>query len=110
MEIDDDHAPKPLSDDVRVFLFQAVRELLMNTAKHAQTKEVKISLEREQNRIRITVADEGRGFDTSELKRSGGFGLYNIGERLGTVGGSFQVRSEPGRGTEVALLAPLKDD
>jgi signal transduction histidine kinase len=110
VEIEDDHAPKPLSNDVRVFLFQAVRELLMNTAKHAQVDEVKISLERERDRIRITVADEGRGFDTSELKRSGGFGLYNIGERLSTVGGSLQMSSEPGRGTQVTLLAPLKDD
>ena len=110
VEIEDDNTTKPLSDDVRVFLFQAVRELLMNTAKHTQVDEVRISLERERDSIRITVADEGRGFDTSELKRSGGFGLYNIGERLSTVGGSFQVISDPGRGTQVTLLAPLKDD
>ena len=110
VEIEDDKAPKPLSDDVRVFLFQAVRELLMNTAKHARVGEAKISLRRDREGIRITVADWGRGFDTSELKKSGGFGLYNIGERLNTVGGSFSVESEPGRGTRVVLLAPLKSD
>jgi signal transduction histidine kinase len=108
--IDDDSQSKPLSNDVRVFLFQAVRELLMNAAKHAQVDQVKISLERGREGIRITVADQGRGFDTSELKKSGGFGLYNIGERLNTVGGSFSVESEPGRGTRVILLAPLKSD
>ena len=107
--IDDDNRPKPLSDDVRVFMFQAVRELLMNTAKHARVDEVKISLNRDRDGIRITVADEGKGFDPSDLKKSCGFGLYNIGERLNTVGGSFSIDSKPGRGTRITLLAPLKD-
>lgn len=109
VKLDDDQAPKPLTDDVRVFLFQAVRELLVNAAKHAQVDQVRVSLGRDRDVIRITVIDDGKGFDTSELKKSCGFGLYNIGERLSSVGGNFAVRSEPGRGTQVTLLAPLKE-
>lgn len=109
VKVSDDRSPKPLADDVRVFLFQAIRELLVNAAKHAQVNEVRISLECDREEIRVTVADEGKGFDTSELKRSCGFGLYTIGERLKTVGGSFLVYSEPGRGTQVTLQVPMKE-
>ena len=67
---------------------------------------------RKDPHIQVRVEDEGRGFDLSEvLSRkdiTGGFGLFNIRERLGHYGGSLQVESKPGRGTQVTLTAPLK--
>ena len=111
---EDDRQPKPLDDDVRVLLFQAVRELLTNVAKHAQAHNVKVSLRRDDSNIKITVEDDGNGFDTSDVvshwSRSEGFGLFSIRERLGHLGGRLEVESEPGHGTWATLAAPLKCD
>lgn len=111
---EDDRQPKPLDDDVRVLLFQAVRELLTNVAKHAQAHNVKVSLRREDSNIKITVEDDGNGFDTSDVashwSRAEGFGLFSIRERLGHLGGRLEVESKPGHGTWATLAAPLKRD
>ncbi|MHC4499595.1 MAG: sensor histidine kinase, partial [Planctomycetota bacterium] len=107
----DDGRPKPLDNNVRVLLFQAVRELLVNVAKHAQAASVKVSTRRAGDRIRISVEDDGVGIDTSEIsprsRTAGGFGLFSIRERLGHIGGSLKVSSRQGRGTRVTLVAPL---
>jgi PAS domain S-box-containing protein len=104
--------PKPLNDDVRVCLFRAVRELLINVAKHAQARRAKVSIWREDDEVRIEVKDDGVGFDPSELYtpegRTRGFGLFNIRERLEFLGGHIQLKSEQGSGTRVTLVKPLK--
>lgn len=109
---EDDRQPKPLDDDVSVLLFQAVRELLANVAKHAQARNVKVSIRRDDTNIKITVEDDGNGFDTSDTvshwSRTEGFGLFSIRERLDYLGGRLEVESEPGHGTWATLAAPLK--
>ena len=104
--------PKPLNDDVRVCLFRAVRELLINVAEHAQARRAKVSIWREDDEVRIEVEDDGVGFDPSELYtpegRTRGFGLFNIRERLEFLGGRIQLKSEQGSGTRVTLVKPLK--
>jgi PAS domain S-box-containing protein len=111
---EDDRQPKPLDDGVSVLLFQAARELLTNVAKHAQAHNVKVSLRRDDSNIRITVEDDGNGFDTSDIvshwSRSEGFGLFSLHERLDQLGGQLKVKSKPGHGTRVTLVAPLKCD
>jgi PAS domain S-box-containing protein len=107
---EDDKEPKPLVNDVRVLLFQAVRELLINIVKHAQAHKVKISVRRENNNIKIIIEDDGVGFSTSEgreLGKTTGFGLFSIRERLKNFRGHLEVHSEPGKGTRVTLVAPL---
>lgn len=107
----DDDQPKPLSQDVLVLLFQSVRELLINAIKHARAHEVVLDIRREHDSIRIVLADDGVGFDVSEVlsfpseKRS--VGLFNILERLDYIGGKLDVESEPGRGSRFTLIAPL---
>ena len=106
-----DGRPKPLDHDVRVLLFQAVRELLVNVVKHAQATSVTVSTRRVGDKIQVSVADDGVGFDISELSsqgyKTGGFGLFNIRERLGQIGGRLNVESKPGRGTKVTLVAQI---
>ena len=107
----DDGQPKPLSQDVVILLFQSVRELLINTIKHAQAREVALDIRRENGSIHITVTDDGIGFDVNEIlsfppqKRS--VGLFNILERLDYVGGSLEMESRPGHGSRFLLVAPL---
>ena len=103
--------PKPLSEQIKSLLYRAVRELLVNVAKHAQAKNVSISVERDETRIRVIVEDDGKGFDPAELKsvpaKAGGFGLFSIRQRLAHMGGEFAVESAEGKGTKVTLVAPL---
>jgi len=113
-EFETDGQPKPMGEDVRVVLYQAVKELLVNVVKHAQAGKAKVSVERDGGDVRVTVADDGVGFNVSEARPgrsgSGGFGLFNIRERLAQLGGHFGIQSEPGRGTRVILVAPLERD
>jgi PAS domain S-box-containing protein len=106
-----DEFNKPLNDDVRIILYQAVHELLVNVAKHAKTHGVNVSIFRVGNEIRIEVSDDGIGFDISiiysNVDKGKGFGLFSIRERLESIGGRFKIESKPGNGTRVTLTAPL---
>ncbi|MCX5719401.1 MAG: ATP-binding protein [Nitrospirae bacterium] len=114
VEFEDDNQSKPLDDDIRVLLFQAVRELLVNVVKHSQAHKAKVSVQKDGGNIRIHVEDNGIGFDSSKIysysDRTRGFGLFSIRERLDYLGGYFTIASEPGYGTRVTLGAPLKNN
>jgi PAS domain S-box-containing protein len=107
-----DGLARPFDEDVRILLFRAVRELLINVAKHARARRATVSLEDVDGGVRITVRDDGVGFDAAELRRpargAAGFGLFNIRERLEHLGGEVVVQSSPGQGTRVMLSAPMK--
>jgi len=110
----DDRQPKPLSGDMRVLLFQGVRELLVNAVKHAHARRISISCYREGTDIRIVVEDDGVGFATADGEivtgNNLGFGLFSLRERLKYLGGSIAITSSPGSGTQVVLSAPLTED
>jgi signal transduction histidine kinase len=107
VELYNDGKPKPLDDDVRVMLFQSVRELLTNVAKHSRAEEVRIILKTEGDRMRVMVEDDGEGFNPSKMSAVDKIGLSSISERLSSAGGRFSLQSEPGRGTRVTLEARL---
>ena len=104
--------PKPLGESLSVFLFKAVRELLINVVKHARARTVEVTLERREGMLVVTVRDDGGGFAVDErlYSRSGsdGFGLFNIRDRLDYYGGSCEVTSTRGAGTSVVMSAPLE--
>jgi signal transduction histidine kinase len=106
--------PRPLSEEVRTVLFRAVRELLFNVVKHARAGAATVTMRRTGDGICVEVKDDGMGFDASKTssasRKTGGFGLFNIRERLAHLGGSVTIESKPGCGTLVALIAPLLRD
>ena len=106
-----DGQPQPLGDDVRVLIFQAVNELLVNVVKHAQAQNVEVSIRREGGNLKVGVGDDGVGFQMPQTKPGRrepcGFGLFSIRERLRPWGGVLEVQSEPGAGTHVILTVPL---
>jgi PAS domain S-box-containing protein len=108
----DDEEPKTLNMDVRIVVFRAVQELLINIVKHSQAKTAAISIWREGDSARVLVVDDGVGFDVSTLvnhvSRTSGFGLFSIKERLHHLGGHMDIDSEPGGGTRITLTAPLE--
>ena len=109
----DDSKKKPLEDEVKIFLYQAVSELLINVVKHGKTKNVSVSVMRDNSNIRIGVEDSGVGFNPQNIHSSGnkheGFGLFRITERLNQLGGHFEIESHPNRGTHITLVAPLSN-
>jgi PAS domain S-box-containing protein len=110
IEVQSDKGPKPLDDEIRVLLFQTVRELLVNVIKHAQASQVRVAIDREGADLRIKVEDNGVGLPISlDAPPTGrGFGLFSIRERLKHLGGHLKAESEPGQGTRVTLLVPLR--
>jgi signal transduction histidine kinase len=110
-KVDDDGADKPLVEDVQAILFRNIRELLTNVARHAQAKEIQVSLERQGESIKIMIRDDGLGFDPQQTiqldHKKGGFGLFSIQERMADLGGSLEIISAPGEGCTAVLIAPL---
>ena len=93
---------------MRIFLFRAVRELLLNSMKHAIGSAVHVTMQHlRPDKVRIIVADGGTGFDPTSLdaQRTGSqtFGLLNIRERVSNFGGKFHIDSGPKRGTRITL-------
>ena len=101
-----------LDEDTKVVLFKAVRELLINIVKHAGARTVKVGIAKRNNEVEVTVEDDGVGFDVSKLGlpsgKKGGFGLFNIRERLEYIGGRLEIESSPAKGTRVVMTAPVK--
>jgi PAS domain S-box-containing protein len=98
--------------EVRVLLFQVVRELLFNVVKHAGVDRAELLLTRRQpGELLVVVSDKGKGFEPGLAGRhertTGGFGLFSIHERLQWIGGRCEIASAPGGGTTVSLFAPI---
>ncbi len=110
--VETDRKPKPLSQDIEIVLFRSVRELLINTVKHARAGKIKITVRANKKNIRIRVTDDGIGFSpetkTARAYKDQQFGLFNITERIRHLGGTLEVDSQRGKGTMVSLVAPLK--
>jgi two-component system NarL family sensor kinase len=92
-----------------VLLFGAARELLANAAVHADAVNVSVELFERNGSIELAVRDDGRGFDLGALPAriaEGHIGLQSHRERVESAGGRFDIRSSPGRGTEVEVRLP----
>ncbi len=100
---------EPADADLKAFLFEAVRELLINVVKHADVPAARVEMRREDGTFEIRVEDEGKGFDPGRLreqeKEEAHFGLFSIQQRLEMMGGSMSVESAVGHGTRVTLRA-----
>ncbi len=98
--------------DLRVLLYQLLRELLFNIVKHAGTDKAVLHAWETENEVMISIEDNGVGFDldTVKARRSlkGGLGLFSVGERLELIGGHFSIESVPGDGTRVVLAIPVE--
>lgn len=99
-----------IADDVKVFVFKAIQELINNAAKHAEAGRVNIRTNWGEGGFEIIVSDDGQGFDTRTLHgvlaEDCCFGLFSIRERLSYIGGTLTIDSSPGHGTRVSIVAP----
>jgi len=100
-----------LQDHIRVTLFQAVRELLFNVVKHSGTLEAIVTLEKLDRHGRITITDEGRGFDAKTVLSDpqATHGLMILRDRLNLMGGTVEIESVPGNGTRAKIDFPIEN-
>jgi two-component system NarL family sensor kinase len=97
-----------LVDGAAVSLFRIVQEGLTNIERHAQAKNVSITLHGSEENVRLTVVDDGVGFNVAQVeRRHAGIGLRNIRERVEHFGGRFELISMPGR-SSLDVLLPMK--
>ncbi len=88
--------------------------MLFNVEKHAQARNVSISVGRVGNNIHITVVDDGVGLDVEALVQGpmppAGFGLCSVNAQVSSIGGHVEIDSKPGTGTRLVVQAPLATD
>lgn len=93
---------------LEVMLFRAIQELLGNAARHSQASLVKVILDLGDDRIRVSVDDNGKGFDPESVQQSNSLGLKLIRERTEMLGGSFEIDSAVGKGTRILFAVPAR--
>jgi two-component system sensor histidine kinase UhpB len=80
--------------------------------RHSQAKNVWVRLEQDEDALRLSVRDDGKGFDSRAAGKGhagGSLGLLGMEERVGLLGGTLQIQSAPGKGTEVTARIPLRE-
>jgi signal transduction histidine kinase len=103
-----------LPEDQVILLFQSVRELLINSSKHAGTSEAMVRMEQRDDYLQIEVRDDGAGFNPAATAGapsdgvSSKFGLLSIHERIQAMGGSFTIHSAPGLGTTAKVFLRMQ--
>ncbi|WP_184415048.1 PAS domain-containing protein [Rhodocyclus tenuis] len=114
VRIDDDGQPKPLAEAARTSIFRAVRELLINVAKHSGARQAEVNCLRSNERITVAVTDHGSGFDyLAEIAKPLGearFGLLSVRERIEFLGGEMNVDSTLNDGATITLTVPVTDN
>jgi PAS domain S-box-containing protein len=94
-----------------VQLLRVVQEALSNARKHGHASNVRVTVDTDGSRARITIADDGHGFDKSQLEGEGGnhYGLVFMRERMQQISGSMEIDSKPGGGTTLRLDVPTRN-
>jgi signal transduction histidine kinase len=99
-----------LPKDVTLCFFRITQESLRNSVKHSGAEAVRVLLVRTRNAVRLSVSDNGCGFDTKSEKMRAGLGFISMRERLHVVGGELHIYSRPRRGTRIEASVPLRPD
>ncbi|HNW60393.1 MAG TPA: PAS domain S-box protein [bacterium] len=114
VEFQESDVPGFIPEQTRIVLFQAVRELLTNAAKYAHASLLKVSIYRRQEQFEVIVEDDGVGFDPGKIilvkKDNSGFGLFNIRQRLESLGGELHIVSDSQAGTRIEMIVPLEKE
>jgi signal transduction histidine kinase len=110
LDLPDDTRRLHLAPATEIELLRIVQEALANIRKHADARSAWLSLEASRAGLRLTIADDGSGFDPLQPTADDHFGLLSMRERAEAIGAEFEIDSGPGRGTRVTVhLAPQED-
>lgn len=103
-----DNVPRTVDPDVALCVFRIVQEGLRNLNKYSGAREAKVRLRNTADKLRISICDEGIGFDVREANKKEGLGIRSMEERARLLGGRFEIHSEPGTGTRIEAWVPLQ--
>lgn len=103
---DHDTAWDELSGEIKINLYRVVQEGLQNCVKYSQASLIKLNFDADESELKITLEDDGVGFDSKKVKK--GIGHKNITSRMSKIGGSWKVTSAPGKGTKININVPYR--
>jgi len=96
--------------ELKIVIYRLLQEALHNVAKHSGADHVRVELRKDRKKLRLTVTDNGRGFDPAALpvrdEKTGGIGLVGMRERTEFSGGRFRVAAAPEQGTRISASWP----
>ena len=102
-------AARVMDRERSLILFRIAQEALRNVAKHANATKAQVAVEVANRQLTLTIADDGRGFDSAGPQGLSGLGLISMGERARLADGNFSLFSKPGAGTTSRVTVPLRD-
>jgi signal transduction histidine kinase len=94
---------KRYDEKLEIASYRIIEELVNNAMKHAEANEITVQLVSEEERLSITVQDNGKGFEPESTKQTHGKGLANIRSGVASFGGHFDLSSDHGKGTEATI-------
>ncbi len=97
--------PEKLPDDLNTCIYRIVQEALHNATQHSAAHTVRVSVQLKDASMYLSIQDDGKGFSP---KGGRGMGLMGMEERVSRMGGSFAIESEPGRGTVLRVVLPVR--
>jgi two-component system sensor histidine kinase DegS len=92
---------------LEVMIFRAAQELLGNAARHSQATSIKMLVDMGDNAVKLSIDDNGKGFDPETIGKENGLGLKLIKERVEMIGGTFVADSAPAKGTRITINIPV---
>lgn len=102
-----------IDEEIKTILYRILNELIRNTIKHARAGEIRISVNNSGHLISMDVEDDGIGFDAENLHKDaltyGGFGIFDIREKVEHLGGKFAIDTKRGNGTAIMIEVPGAD-
>lgn len=109
VKVESNWLEEELPEEVRLVVYQAVRELLMNAATHGAATEIRVTLEGSGGELLVEVSDNGVGFDPQLLqpgRKSRGLGLMSLQQMVAHLGGRLLINSSPGQGACLTVVVP----
>ncbi|MFS4491509.1 ATP-binding protein [Maribacter sp. 2308TA10-17] len=94
-----------LSGDIKINLYRIIQESIQNSVKHAECENIYINFHADEAILTVHIEDNGRGFTPKKGKK--GIGMRNIASRMKKLNGTWDIKSELGKGTKVTLTIPL---
>jgi signal transduction histidine kinase len=109
LKLDAPDIPENIPRDVALCIYRVAQEGLRNVARHSGASRAEVALRYVDRGLRLTVRDNGAGFDTGQRRTGMSLGLASMRQRVISLGGRLDVKSSPGRGTTVQAWVPLRD-
>ena len=93
--------------DLEIAAYRVIQEALTNVARHSGADQASVRLEVKERALSITVKDKGNGFNVKQAGEAFSSGLSGMRERAVFLGGSFQIKSSPGKGCTISVVLPI---